>query len=237
MAETGRVVFKKGLTDGEHFRPPVQDYGIPFSSAKDIREGGISLIDPLYITKSTAREARLRCDPEKGDILIVSRGATVGRMCIVDTDVTFCLLGSVILIKVSDPIDSRFLIDALKSPEINRRVVSSSGATAQQAIYLRDIQHVVVPVCSEEEQQEITRLLDEKLSICRDCGTAIETELQRAESLRQSILKKAFTGQLVPQDANDEPASALLGRIKAERAVHPDKTVTPGRRRRAKATA
>ncbi len=43
--------------------------------------------------------------------------------------------------------------------------------------------------------------------------------LQQAEALRQSILKKAFSGQLVPQDPNDEPASALLARIKTERAT------------------
>jgi type I restriction enzyme S subunit len=45
----------------------------------------------------------------------------------------------------------------------------------------------------------------------------ITTALQQAEALRQSILKKAFSGQLVPQDPNDEPASELLARIRAER--------------------
>ena len=47
----------------------------------------------------------------------------------------------------------------------------------------------------------------------------ITTSLQQAEALRQSILKKAFSGQLVPQDPRDEPASALLARIRAERAT------------------
>lgn len=44
----------------------------------------------------------------------------------------------------------------------------------------------------------------------------ITTALQQSEALRQSILKKAFSGTLVPQDANDESASVLLARIKAE---------------------
>ena len=47
----------------------------------------------------------------------------------------------------------------------------------------------------------------------------LATSLQQAEALRQSILKKAFAGLLVPQDPHDEPASALLARIKAERAT------------------
>ena len=45
----------------------------------------------------------------------------------------------------------------------------------------------------------------------------LATALQQSEALRQSILKKAFSGQLVPQDANDEPAARLLERIRAER--------------------
>jgi len=45
----------------------------------------------------------------------------------------------------------------------------------------------------------------------------IDLNLQKAEALRQSILKKAFAGELVPQDPADEPAAALLARIRAER--------------------
>jgi len=54
----------------------------------------------------------------------------------------------------------------------------------------------------------------------------IDAALKRSEALRQSILKKAFTGQLVPQDPTDEPASALLARIRKEHTTHstPKKT-------------
>ncbi len=73
------------------------------------------------------------------------------------------------------------------------------------------------PFCSLEEQKVIVELLDAKLSEADQLDQTITTALQQAEALRQSILKKAFSGQLVPQDPNDEPASELLARIKAER--------------------
>jgi type I restriction enzyme S subunit len=136
------------ITDGEHFRPKTTDKGVYFLSAKDIRDHGVSFEDPLFISQETAERAWLRCNPEKGDILIVSRGATVGRMCVIKTDERFCLLGSVILLKVNSCIDSYYLTYILKSPTSNRKLIGVSGSTAQQAIYLRDIQDIPVPLCS-----------------------------------------------------------------------------------------
>lgn len=71
--------------------------------------------------------------------------------------------------------------------------------------------------CTLEEQKVIVTLLDERLSEADQLELTLTTSLQQSEALRQSILKRAFSGQLVAQDANDEPASALLARIRAEK--------------------
>ena len=67
------------------------------------------------------------------------------------------------------------------------------------------------------EQQAIVSEVEHRLSVADEVEKTVAAELKRAEQLRQSILKKAFSGKLVPQDPNDEPASALLERIKVEK--------------------
>ncbi|MFM5285625.1 restriction endonuclease subunit S [Aeromonas veronii] len=73
------------------------------------------------------------------------------------------------------------------------------------------------PYCHVSEQDAVVAVLEDKLSNLEKLESTITTSLQQAEALRQSILKKAFSGQLVPQHSDDEPASVLLERIRSER--------------------
>jgi type I restriction enzyme S subunit len=77
-------------------------------------------------------------------------------------------------------------------------------------------------MCSIEEANQVVGAIEMKLSEVDQLNQTITTALQQAEALRQSILKKAFSGKLVPQDPSDEPASKLLARIRAEKAAQPN---------------
>jgi type I restriction enzyme S subunit len=81
--------------------------------------------------------------------------------------------------------------------------------------------NIRLPLCSPAEQAEIVRRLDARLEAADALEAEIDGGLTRASALRQSILKKAFSGHLVPQDPNDEPAAVLLEQIKADRAKAP----------------
>jgi len=78
---------------------------------------------------------------------------------------------------------------------------------------------IPVPLAPLEEQAAISEIIDTQLSVIDALEADVDANLLRAEALRQSILKKAFAGELVPQDPNDEPAAARLARIRSERAA------------------
>ena len=104
--------------------------------------------------------------------------------------------------------------DFSKSIEALKTGISDSGVNITQNGFMQ----LKVSLPSNSEQQEIVRILEEQFTVIEQNEREIDAALKRSEALRQSILKRAFYGQLVPQDPNDEPASELLARIQAERA-------------------
>ncbi len=82
-----------------------------------------------------------------------------------------------------------------------------------------DIQPIALPVPPLAEQHRIVAEVERHQSVIQSIEGTVEISLKRVNRLRQSILKQAFSGQLVPQHPEDEPASALLERIREERAV------------------
>lgn len=115
--------------------------------------------------------------------------------------------------------DKRFFKWLLEFKDLN----SLGSSTGQPVISGSKIYPVALDLPTLSEQTEIVRILEARLEAADALEAEINAALTRADALRQSILKKAFSGQLVPQDPEDEPASALLERIKANRARAPKK--------------
>ncbi len=100
--------------------------------------------------------------------------------------------------------------------QIENKAKSTSGVNN---INSSELQSLLIPLCELEEQKVIVSMLKEYLSDIDNLEEEIQKDLHRLNALRQSVLKKAFSGELVPQDATDESASILLERIKAEKEI------------------
>jgi type I restriction enzyme, S subunit len=111
------------------------------------------------------------------------------------------------------------------------KIEAFAPATAQKNINLNILENLLIPFCSLLEQQAIVQEIETRLSVCDKIEQENEANLERAEALRQSILKKAFEGKLLNEKelaevrkAEDwEPAEVLLEKIKAEKAGYKKK--------------
>ncbi len=98
--------------------------------------------------------------------------------------------------------------------DAKRAMTSAVGLLRVPTDYMRK---VLIPLPPLVEQQAVVLEIERRLSAAGEVEKTVTMELKRAEQLRQSILRKAFSGGLVPQDPNDEPASVLLERIRVEK--------------------
>lgn len=112
---------------------------------------------------------------------------------------------------------NKFLFYLLIQEKVRQQAAQSmTGAVGQRRVPKQFLETLEIPLPPLAEQEQIVSEIEKRLSVAEKVEESIRIALEKAERLRQSILKKAFEGKLVPQDPNDEPASILLERIKAE---------------------
>lgn len=203
------------INDGEHIQPSYQPVGFPMLTAKHVRDGFVEFRNVEFIGKSDFDACLRRCAPEENDVLIVSVGATTGRAAIVGRCDPFAIVRSVLLLKPI--VSARYLLRWIQSPWCQTYISRASGSSAQAHLYIADTKSIPVPLPPLEEQEAIVAAVEDQLSVIEHLEGDLEAKLKSAQALRRTVLRHAFTGQLVPQDPNDEPASKLLIRIAAER--------------------
>ena len=103
------------------------------------------------------------------------------------------------------------------SIDVSSRIVGS----AIKNLHLTDMKVLAVPFAPLKEQTEIVRRVEQLFTFADQLEAKVASAKTRIDHLTQSILAKAFRGELVSQDSNDEPGSVLLERIKAQRAAAP----------------
>ncbi|MBK9272057.1 MAG: restriction endonuclease subunit S [Saprospiraceae bacterium] len=153
-----------------------------------------------------------------GELLVVFVGAGTGNVAAVPNDQKYFLGPNIGMARPYLEINSKYLEYQLQSALGKRMLTATIKAVAQPSLSMGTIRQTPIVFTSLEEQNKIVQEIESRLSVCDKIEENIAQSLQQAEALRQSILKKAFEGKLVPQDPSDEPASVLMEKIKAERA-------------------
>ncbi|MEQ4674121.1 restriction endonuclease subunit S [Providencia vermicola] len=189
----------------------------------NISAGKIDDSDLKFANFEKGEADHLRLMP--GDILTIrSNGSIslVGSCALInEKDIKHIFAGYLIRLRANKKtIKSEYLLMLMGSHLMRKQIEFAAKSTSGvNNINSGELQNLILPLTSIEEQEEIVSLLDSILPQINSTKIEIDEQLAKAEILRQSILKKAFSGQLVAQDPNDEPASELLLRIKAEKEV------------------
>jgi len=184
------------ITDGEHISPNLSESGVPLLSAKDIRDREIQYDVDKFISYEDAERFIRLCKPSKDDLLIVSRGATIGRVAVIDGDQFFCLMGSVILLKLNIYAHPIFLYFLLNKTSIKEELLLTSSSSAQQAIYLVDVADLVIQLPPMNELCEIANYLDNFEKQFQAIIGNVEKQIEKLQEYRRSLITAAVTGKL-----------------------------------------
>ncbi|MCC6968146.1 MAG: restriction endonuclease subunit S [Nitrospira sp.] len=212
------------LTSGSRDWAPYYDRGsCIFVMAQNVRPWRPDFAFRQYVDPPVDHRDRARSEVRENDLLVTIVGAHTGQACRMHEPVTaHFVCQSVALLRLVQAGLSEYINAVLNSHGHGQRQFREMNYGAGRPhLSFDQIESVCIPLPSDDEQGEIIKRLERAWHAIQDVEIPCDLLLKQSSAQRKNILKAAFSGQLVQQDANDEPASVLLARIRAERAAVP----------------
>jgi type I restriction enzyme S subunit len=206
------------VKDGPHYSPKYVVDGIPFITGGNVRPEGVDFDNAKRIAPELHAELCKRVSPQVGDILY-TKGGTTGIARVNTYNFEFNVWVHVAVLRLVGELIPFYIQHALNSPWCYAQAKRFTHGVGNQDLGLTRMINISVPLPPLAEQSRIIAEVDRVQSVIIAQSLTVGSSLRHCGRLRQSILKWAFEGKLADQDPNDEPASALLERIKAERAA------------------
>lgn len=193
------------------------DSGSIFIRAQNINSDILNLDGVAFVTLPKRAEGQ-RTKVQQHDLLITITGANVTKTALVETPIEDAYVSQhVALVRLADIRMSRFLFFVIISLAHGRKQLQSVAyGQGKPGLNLDNIREVTLGLPPLAEQQEIVRRVDKLFKLAATIETHYDKAKQVVDKLTQSILAKAFRGELVAQDPADDPAVVLLERIRAE---------------------
>jgi type I restriction enzyme S subunit len=188
----------ENITDGSHFSPKTLDYGYPYITVRDLDEEGINFNSCRFISKVDFQKfSKNGCSPKLNDLLF-SKDGTVGKVALVNKETEFVVLSSLAILtpnlKIINPF---FLYYVLKSPNFLNQAIKKKTGVAIRRIILKNLKEIKIPLPPLSVQQ---KLIDKIKIINAEVSKLIQAHYKKSNQLKllkNSILKKAFNGELV----------------------------------------
>lgn len=196
------------------------DDGAMFIRIGNLTRDGINLeLDNVQYVSLPNNAEGLRARLQKGDMLI-SITADLGSIGVVPVGLGEAYINQhIALARLKNPHMVIFYAWYLKSQIGRKELLKNMRGATKIGLGLDDIRGTFVPDVTESEASQVVAMIKSRLSVCDKLEHLIDETLEKTQALRQSILKKAFSGRLVPQGPIDESAENLLKRIKTEQEI------------------
>ncbi|MEX0749318.1 MAG: restriction endonuclease subunit S [Dehalococcoidia bacterium] len=192
--------------------------GVATLRSSDVRSLRLNLERVKTIDPAIAANYR-RTFLRGGEVLITVRGTLGGVVVAPGSVAGFNVSREVAVLPARNASIAQTLATFIASPHLQRWIVANTKGITYRGLNIETLKVLPVPVPPLAEQHRIVGEVERRLSLADKLDAVASDALRRGAALRQSILKRAFAGELVPQDPNDAPASMLLERIRAERAA------------------